>query len=132
LTKFIKVLQILKDNLYFRLLKYSFISFQAFSPAQSSNSIRKSPKKPVGSNRKNQVLVDIVNAKKFEEQLTALINVSTEEYDDFIEKQQEYLLEKFRKNVNSDSHSTVSRFSEGKPFLTNFEKEILTKQVSEI
>jgi hypothetical protein len=48
------------------------------------------------------------------------------------EKQQEYLLEKFRKNVNSDSHSTVSRFSEGKPFLTNFEKEILTKQVSEI
>ena len=75
------------------------------------------------------MLVDIVNAKKFEEQLTALINVSTEEYDDFIEKQQEYLLEKYRKNALSDNHSTLSRFSDIKPFLTNFEKEMLTKQV---
>jgi hypothetical protein len=35
-------------------------------------------KKVVGTNRKNQIIVDILNAKKLEEQLTALINVSTE------------------------------------------------------
>lgn len=48
-----------------------------FSPSFSERTV-KSARKPIGLNRKNQVIVDILSAKKFEEQLYALINVSTE------------------------------------------------------
>ena len=86
-------------------------------------------------NQKNQIIVDILNAKKLEEQIFTLINVATEEYDTFLEKQNDFLLQKMKTSelmeesyVNSFNNLSSSQIE--KPFLSSMEKSMLSKQVS--
>ena len=92
--------------------------------------------KNVCLNKKVQITVDILNAKKLEEQIVTLINIATEEYDMFLEKQNEYLLEKF-KNSEFNDESYTSSFNNmskngdtARTFLTYSEKNMLNKQVN--
>ena len=63
-----------------------------------------------------------------------LINVATEEYDKFLEKQNSFLLEKM-KGSNFDEASYVSGMTHtydssiGRPFLSTSEKNMLNKQL---
>ena len=64
-----------------------------------------------------------------------LINVATEEYDKFLEKQNSFLLDKMKAS-NFDETSYVSGMTHtydssiGRPFLSTSEKNMLNKQVS--
>lgn len=83
---------------------------------------------------KVQITVDILNAKKLEEQIVTLINIATEEYDTFLEKQNEYLVEKFKTSeFNDESYTSSFNMSKNvdtaRTFLTYSEKNMLNKQV---
>ena len=77
-----------------------------------------------------------MNAKKLEEQIFTLINIATEEYDMFLEKQNEFLMQKMR-NTDCFEESYTSSFNNmsrqdsrmERPFLSNQERNMLNKQM---
>ena len=68
-----------------------------------------------------------------EEQFLTLINIATEEYDKFIEKQNEYLLEKVKTGAGHENGSFSSRLdsraSDKKSFISPHERSVLNKKV---
>lgn len=82
----------------------------------------------------NQIIVDILNAKKLEEQLFTLINIATEEYDTFMEKQNDFLLQKMKTSelLEESYTNSFNKFGDSnldKPFLSTMEKSMLQKQM---
>ena len=83
------------------------------------------------NNIKNQVTSDIVNAKKIEEQILTLMNISTEEYDKFYEKHQKLVVEKLA-NASETESNEDSILMNSTSSMSRYDSDFKSRKLSDV